>query len=211
MSTELTLAAVDLGASSGRVMAARVGPQRGQALTHRVERGPDPARHGDVVVLDELGVVEAGAVVCAQAILFAGAQIGPGAIVGDQVCVRERARVGGRRGDHHHAGARVRGGAEALADRCPERHGRVREGLVPGRMRVRGALRPVAPGRRLDGHQPHVLPADLLQHRGHEVVEAHPRTPTRTPARAADVRSAQSASGAPAAQDGRPPTSPVGT
>jgi UDP-2-acetamido-3-amino-2,3-dideoxy-glucuronate N-acetyltransferase len=40
-------------------------------------------------------VVEAGAAICAQAIAFAGAQIGPGAIVGDQACIRERARIGG--------------------------------------------------------------------------------------------------------------------
>jgi UDP-2-acetamido-3-amino-2,3-dideoxy-glucuronate N-acetyltransferase len=39
-------------------------------------------------------VVEAGAAICAQAIVFAGAHIGAGAIVGDQACVRERARVG---------------------------------------------------------------------------------------------------------------------
>jgi acetyltransferase-like isoleucine patch superfamily enzyme len=39
-------------------------------------------------------VVEAGAVICAQAILFAGATIGRDAIVGDQAVVRERARIG---------------------------------------------------------------------------------------------------------------------
>ena len=38
--------------------------------------------------------VEAGAVVCAQAILFAGAHVGRDSIVGDQAVVRERARVG---------------------------------------------------------------------------------------------------------------------
>jgi acetyltransferase-like isoleucine patch superfamily enzyme len=38
--------------------------------------------------------VEAGATICTQAIVFAGAWIGPGAIVGDQAYVRERARVG---------------------------------------------------------------------------------------------------------------------
>jgi len=39
-------------------------------------------------------VVEDGVVVCAQAVLFAGATIGRDAIVGDQACVRERARIG---------------------------------------------------------------------------------------------------------------------
>jgi UDP-2-acetamido-3-amino-2,3-dideoxy-glucuronate N-acetyltransferase len=44
-------------------------------------------------LLDPL-VIEAGAAVCAQAIVFAGARIAAGAIVGDQACVRERARIG---------------------------------------------------------------------------------------------------------------------
>jgi UDP-2-acetamido-3-amino-2,3-dideoxy-glucuronate N-acetyltransferase len=39
-------------------------------------------------------VLDAGAVVCARAIVFAGAEIGPGAILGDQSFVRERARIG---------------------------------------------------------------------------------------------------------------------
>lgn len=39
-------------------------------------------------------VVEEGAVVCAQAIVFAGAHVARDAIVGDQSCVRERARIG---------------------------------------------------------------------------------------------------------------------
>jgi UDP-2-acetamido-3-amino-2,3-dideoxy-glucuronate N-acetyltransferase len=39
-------------------------------------------------------VVEAGAAILAQAIVFAGAYVGPGAIVGDQAYVRERARIG---------------------------------------------------------------------------------------------------------------------
>jgi acetyltransferase-like isoleucine patch superfamily enzyme len=39
-------------------------------------------------------VLEAGVTVCTQAIVFAGAQIGPGAIIGDQAYVRERARIG---------------------------------------------------------------------------------------------------------------------
>jgi acetyltransferase-like isoleucine patch superfamily enzyme len=43
--------------------------------------------------LDAL-VLEDGVVVCAQAIVFAGAHIGAGAIIGDQAFVRERARIG---------------------------------------------------------------------------------------------------------------------
>jgi acetyltransferase-like isoleucine patch superfamily enzyme len=39
-------------------------------------------------------VLGAGAVVCARAIVFAGAEIGAGAILGDQSFVRERARIG---------------------------------------------------------------------------------------------------------------------
>lgn len=39
-------------------------------------------------------VVEAGAAICAQAVVFAGARIGAGAIVGDQSYVRERAEIG---------------------------------------------------------------------------------------------------------------------
>lgn len=39
-------------------------------------------------------VIEAGAAVCAQAVVFAGARIAAGAIVGDQAYVRERAVVG---------------------------------------------------------------------------------------------------------------------
>jgi acetyltransferase-like isoleucine patch superfamily enzyme len=39
-------------------------------------------------------VLGAGAVVCARAIVFAGAEIADGAILGDQSFVRERARVG---------------------------------------------------------------------------------------------------------------------
>jgi acetyltransferase-like isoleucine patch superfamily enzyme len=41
-------------------------------------------------------VLGAGAVVCARAIVFAGAEVGPGAILGDQSYVRERARIGER-------------------------------------------------------------------------------------------------------------------
>jgi acetyltransferase-like isoleucine patch superfamily enzyme len=39
-------------------------------------------------------VLDAGAVVCARAIVFAGAEVGARAIVGDQAYVRERARIG---------------------------------------------------------------------------------------------------------------------
>ena len=37
-------------------------------------------------------VIEAGAVVCCRAIVFAGARVGAGAIIGDQAFVRERSR-----------------------------------------------------------------------------------------------------------------------
>lgn len=43
--------------------------------------------------LDPL-VIEAGAAICTQAIVFAGARIGAGAIIGDQAHIRERARIG---------------------------------------------------------------------------------------------------------------------
>jgi acetyltransferase-like isoleucine patch superfamily enzyme len=39
-------------------------------------------------------VIEAGAAICAQAIVLAGAHIGAGAIIGDQAFVRERAEIG---------------------------------------------------------------------------------------------------------------------
>jgi acetyltransferase-like isoleucine patch superfamily enzyme len=39
-------------------------------------------------------VIEEGAAVCAQAILFAGSRIGRGTIVGDQAFVRERTTIG---------------------------------------------------------------------------------------------------------------------
>lgn len=39
-------------------------------------------------------VIEAGASICAQAIVFAGARIGEGVIVGDQAYVRERTTIG---------------------------------------------------------------------------------------------------------------------
>jgi acetyltransferase-like isoleucine patch superfamily enzyme len=39
-------------------------------------------------------VIEPGATICTQAIVFAGGHVGPGAIIGDQAYVRERTRVG---------------------------------------------------------------------------------------------------------------------
>src|SRR4051795_7734409 len=55
MSRELTLAAVDLGASSGRVMAARVGPER--LDLHEVHRFPNrPVRTGGTLHGDVLGL-----------------------------------------------------------------------------------------------------------------------------------------------------------
>src|SRR3954466_11187334 len=45
--------------------------------------------------LDPL-VVGAGAVICCQAIVFAGTRLGEGVIVGDQAFVRERVRIGNR-------------------------------------------------------------------------------------------------------------------
>ena len=46
--------------------------------------------------VDEPLVIEAGASICAQAIVFAGARIGEGAIIGDQSYVRERTVIGAR-------------------------------------------------------------------------------------------------------------------
>jgi rhamnulokinase len=55
MSTELTLAAVDLGASSGRVMTARVGPERLEL--HEAHRFPNrPVRTGGTLHWDVLGL-----------------------------------------------------------------------------------------------------------------------------------------------------------
>jgi rhamnulokinase len=55
VSTELTLAAVDLGASSGRVMAARVGPER--LDLHEVHRFPNrPVRTAGTLHWDVLGL-----------------------------------------------------------------------------------------------------------------------------------------------------------
>ncbi len=51
---------------------------------------PSVRPKGDVPPL----VVGDGAVIGAQAIVFAGAEIGPGAVIGDQAYVRERSRVG---------------------------------------------------------------------------------------------------------------------
>ena len=52
-----------------------------------------PTSTADSEIADPL-VIEAGATICAQAIVFAGARIGAGAIVGDQSYVRERAVIG---------------------------------------------------------------------------------------------------------------------
>src|SRR3954469_21837813 len=55
MSRELTLAAVDLGASNGRVMAARVGPER--LALHEVHRFPNrPVRTAGTLHWDVLGL-----------------------------------------------------------------------------------------------------------------------------------------------------------
>jgi len=76
---------------SGTVIGAGCEVQDGAVLG----KPPKLARHstapregGDPLVIED------GAVVCCRAIVFAGARIGPGAIVGDQAFVRERARVG---------------------------------------------------------------------------------------------------------------------
>jgi UDP-2-acetamido-3-amino-2,3-dideoxy-glucuronate N-acetyltransferase len=49
---------------------------------------------GSARVGEEPLVIEAGAAICAQAIVFAAARIGEGSIVGDQAFVRERSRIG---------------------------------------------------------------------------------------------------------------------
>jgi len=52
------------------------------------------ARSSSAAPVDDPLVIEAGASICAQAIVFAGARIGAGAIVGDQAYVRERTVIG---------------------------------------------------------------------------------------------------------------------
>jgi UDP-2-acetamido-3-amino-2,3-dideoxy-glucuronate N-acetyltransferase len=52
------------------------------------------ARSSTAAPVSEPLVIEDGASICAQAIVFAGARIGAGAIVGDQAYVRERSVVG---------------------------------------------------------------------------------------------------------------------
>lgn len=52
------------------------------------------ARSSSVAPVGGPLVVEAGASICAQAIVFAGSRIGAGAIVGDQAYVRERTVIG---------------------------------------------------------------------------------------------------------------------
>ena len=65
--------------------------QDGAILGKAPKLGPRSAAAGEIA--DPL-VIEPGAAICAQAIVFAGAWIGPGAIVGDQAFVRERSRIG---------------------------------------------------------------------------------------------------------------------
>jgi acetyltransferase-like isoleucine patch superfamily enzyme len=55
---------------------------------------PKLARHSTASGAVPRLTIEAGAVVCCAAIVFAGARIGAGAIVGDQAYVRERAAIG---------------------------------------------------------------------------------------------------------------------
>ena len=52
------------------------------------------ARSSSAAPVDGPLVIEAGASICAQAIVFAGARIGAGVIIGDQGYVRERTAVG---------------------------------------------------------------------------------------------------------------------
>ncbi len=52
------------------------------------------ARSSSAAPVDDPLVIEPGASICAQAIVFAGARIGEGAIVGDQAYVRERTIIG---------------------------------------------------------------------------------------------------------------------
>lgn len=59
-----------------------------------VGRRPTLAAHSAARGPAEETVLDPGAVVCAQAVVLAGAHLGAGAIVGDQAHVRERARLG---------------------------------------------------------------------------------------------------------------------
>lgn len=52
------------------------------------------ARSSSAAPVDAPLVIEDGASICTQAIVFAGAHIGAGAIIGDQAYVRERAVIG---------------------------------------------------------------------------------------------------------------------
>ena len=52
-----------------------------------------PRSFADEEITEPL-VIHDGAAICAQAIVFAGAVIGPGVILGDQTYVRERSRIG---------------------------------------------------------------------------------------------------------------------
>ena len=64
--------------------------RRGQAAEAR--EGPRPRRGGALQPLE----IGAGAVICGQAIVFAGSRLGEGVIVGDQAFVRERVTIGER-------------------------------------------------------------------------------------------------------------------
>lgn len=59
--------------------------------------GKSPKLHPRSATAGPIGeplVIEAGASICAQAVVFRGARIGPEAIIGDQSYVRERATIG---------------------------------------------------------------------------------------------------------------------
>jgi acetyltransferase-like isoleucine patch superfamily enzyme len=65
--------------------------QDGAILGKRPKLAPTS---GSAPVGEEPLVIGPGAAICAQAIVFASAQIGAGSIVGDQAFVRERSRIG---------------------------------------------------------------------------------------------------------------------
>jgi UDP-2-acetamido-3-amino-2,3-dideoxy-glucuronate N-acetyltransferase len=63
----------------------------GAVLGKQPRLGPGSTADGHV---GEPLVIEPGAQICANSVLFAGSHIGAGAVVGDQACVRERSVVG---------------------------------------------------------------------------------------------------------------------
>jgi acetyltransferase-like isoleucine patch superfamily enzyme len=73
---------VEDGAVLGKRPRLRAGSRAGGEAGAGAGAPPDPL------------VIEEDATVCCGAVLYAGAHIGPGAIVGDQTQVRERARIG---------------------------------------------------------------------------------------------------------------------